>query len=192
MSYCFRNLVGLERFLPWILVAVVCFVPMAFSQELPTLQLPPGCPNEARLGPDSPQDCLASIPEGWFSIGCGQVVGLSFSGRVGFRDRTGQFVPLPEASFSQGEARNGLLVGELRPLPELKVSRRGKFKRPVVLHFSRSLQKKNGLITWGAYREEILFVAQAPGCDDATVVFNESWSARDIVMRCPGPSGIGT
>src|SRR6266851_3759083 len=61
---------------------VIGFITVCWAEEVPSLDLPPGCPSEYALRPDSPIECLDHVPEGWFEIADGQVVGLFFAGHV--------------------------------------------------------------------------------------------------------------
>jgi hypothetical protein len=134
-------------------------------------------------------DCLAEarsrpVAEGWWCVSDGQIAGAAVSGHLVYQAGDGSLAPITDAELWRGRGEHQADASILERVAAVFDSD-GWFRFPQLVHYSRSLQKKNGKVVAGETRDQFVFVLRAPGCLDVVLPFRTDDPAHFIVMNCP-------
>lgn len=166
-------------------------VKRSFGAGVAALLLCAACSAHVRTGqsPGAPRHGGAQEQEQTVTVStsCGFLLNPpAFSGWVVYQGPTGILTPVPDARFEQGIGEESLLDGLLEEVA-IPVDPNGYFSAPVSISTSTTVWKDGDtILSTDDWVEDVVFRVSAHGCEPALLHFSMEWSARDVVLRCPG------
>ena len=143
----------------------------------------------ARESPGAPRHDIAQAQGQTVTVStsCGFILNPpAFSGRVVYEGSAGVLTPVLDARFEQGIGEESVLDGSLEEVA-IPVDPNGYFSAPVSISTSTTVWKDGDtILSTSGWVEDVVFRVSAHGCEPVLLHFSMEWSARDVVLRCPG------